>query len=278
MNETVQLPPTSPPASPRPAAEDGDGIPQVRAIGFGAPLRWLARGVDDMRATRLRGAFYGALFVLMGVLIARVYHQQWQLTMGLAAGFFLVGPFVCCGLYGLSRQRARGEPVSLTKSLACWRANPASIGFFAAILTFLMVIWARVSVVIFALFSTADFPTLQGVLQQVFSFSNLPFVIAWFGTGFVFASLAFGISVVAVPLMLDRKTDTMMALFGSVRALWMNLGPLYLWAALIVLLIGGSMLLWYVPLILTAPLVGHATWHAYRELVMDATPRDATVN
>lgn len=275
MNETVQLPPTSPPPT---VAEDGDGIPQVRTIGYGAPLRWLARGAEDMLATRLRGAFYGALFVLMGMLIARVYHEQWQLTMGLAGGFFLVGPFVCCGLYDLSRRRARGESASLTKSLACWRANPASIGFFAAILTFLMVIWARVSVVIFALFSTADFPTLQGVLQQVFSFSNLPFVIAWFGTGFVFASLAFGISVVAVPLMLDRKTDTMMALFGSVSALWRNLGPLYLWAALIVLLIGGSMLLWYVPLILTAPLVGHATWHAYRDLVIDAPPHEGTVN
>lgn len=269
MSKTVQLPPTSPPPSSPAAAEDGDSIPQVRTIGFDAPLRWLARGADDMIATRLRGTFYGILFVVMGWLIARVYHEQWQLTMGLAAGFFLIGPFVCCGLYGLSRQRARGEPASLIDSLACWRANPASIGFFAAILTFLMVIWARVSVVIFALFSTSDFPTLQGVLQQIFSFSNLPFVIAWFGTGFVFASLAFGISVLAVPLMLDRNTDTMMALFGSVRALWTNIGPLYLWAALIVLLIGGSLLLWFVPLILTAPLVGHATWHAYRELVLD---------
>jgi uncharacterized membrane protein len=134
-----------------------------------------------------------------------------------------------------------------------------------------------VSVVIFALFSTTNFPTLQGVLAQIFSFSNLPFVIAWFGVGFVFASIAFGISVVSVPLMLDRNTDTMMALFCSVRALWLNPGPLYLWAALIVLLIGSSLLLWFAPLLITAPLVGHASWHAYRELVAeDAPPKDMT--
>lgn len=268
MTDTVELPPTSPPMSPPVAAPDDDSrMPAARTVGYGAPWRWLAQGAADMRATRLRGCFYGFVFVGMGWLIAAVYDTQWQLTMGLAAGFFLLGPFVCSGLYWLSRQRARGEPVSLAASLTCWKVNPASIGFFAAILTFLMVIWARVSVVIFALFSTADFPTMQGMLEQIFSFANLPFVLVWFGVGFVFASIAFAISVVSVPLMLDRNTDTMMALFCSARALWCNPGPLYLWAALIVLLIGASLLLWFVPLIFTAPLVGHATWHAYRDLV-----------
>lgn len=274
MADTVQIPPTSPP----PAASDAvePGMPAVRTIGFDAPFRWLARGFDDMRATKLRGSFYGFLFVMMGYLIALVYETRWQLTMGMTAGFFLIGPFVCCGIYWLSRQHARGETVSLTESLTCWKVSPASIGFFAAILTFLMVVWARVSVIIFALFSTADFPTLQGVLSQLFSFANLPFVIVWFGVGFVFASIAFGISVVSVPLMLDRKTDTMMALFCSVRALWMNAGPLYLWAALIALLIGASLLMSFVPLLVTAPLIGHATWHAYRELVgEDAQPEQA---
>ncbi|HEY0844329.1 MAG TPA: DUF2189 domain-containing protein [Noviherbaspirillum sp.] len=272
MADTVQIPPTSPPPVSADTVEST--IPSVRTIGFDAPLRWLAKGFDDMMATRLRAAFYGFLFVVMGVLIALVYETRWQLTMGMTAGFFLIGPFVCCGIYWLSRQRERGETVSLTDSLTCWKVSPASIGFFAAILTFLMVIWARVSVIIFALFSTADFPTLQGVLFQLFSFSNLPFVLVWFGVGFVFASIAFGISVVSVPLMLDRKTDTMMALFCSVRALWINPGPLYLWAGLIALLIGASLLMSFVPLLITAPLIGHATWHAYRELVADEVKQD----
>lgn len=270
MADTVQIPPTSPPPVVSDVAEPT--MPEVRVIGFDAPLRWLARGFEDMRATWLRGSFYGFLFVMMGWMITFVYETRWQLTMGMTAGFFLIGPFVCCGIYWLSRQRARGEKVSLTESLFCWKDNPASIGFFAAILTFLMIVWARVSVIIFALFSTRDFPTLQGVVFQLFSFSNLPFVLVWFGVGCVFASLAFGISVVSMPLMLDRKTDTMMALFTSARALWTNAGPLYLWAALIVLLIGFSLAAWFVPLLITAPLIGHATWHAYRDLVADDAP------
>lgn len=274
MTDIAHPPPSVPPVE----ADTSDTalMPEVRSIGMDAPFRWLAAGVEDMFATRLRASFYGLMFMLMGFAIAAVYETRWQLTMGLTAGFFLIGPFVFCGIYWLSRQHERNEKPGLTASLFCWKENPKSIGFFAAILTFLMVVWARVSVVIFALFSTGDFPTMQGMIVQIFSMSNMPFVIAWFGVGFVFASIAFAISVVSVPLMLDRNTDTMIALFTSVRALWLNPLPLYLWAALIVALIGLSLVLSFVPLLLTAPLVGHATWHAYRDLIADKASKDAT--
>lgn len=273
MSETARTPPSVPPAS----GEISDSLlmPQIRSVGLDAPFQWLVAGLKDMQATRLRASFYGLMFMLMGFAIAAIYKTRWQLTMGLTAGFFLVGPFLFCGIYWLSRQRERGEKTSLTASLFCWSVNPASIGFFAAILTFLMVVWARVSVVIFALFSTRDFPTMQGVIFQIFSLTNVPFVIAWFGVGFVFASIAFAISVVSVPLMLDRNTDTMIALFTSVRVLWKNPAPLYLWAALIVALVGTSLLLSFIPLLLTAPLIGHATWHAYRSLVAQSGTADA---
>lgn len=243
------------------------GAPGVRTVAPGAPLRWLRLGWDDFRATRYKGAFYGATFALMGLLIAQIYATQWQLTMGLAAGFFLVGPFVCTGLYALSRQRERGEPPSLAASLTSWRRNVRGIGFFAAILTFAMIVWARVSVVIFALFSSTDFPTLHGIFRQIVDPSNLEFLLVWTGVGFVFATLAFAISVVSIPLLLDRRTDTMIAVFSSVRTLFANPAALYLWAALIVLLIGGSLVLGFWLLVLTAPVVGHATWHAYRDLL-----------
>lgn len=254
---------------------DASLMPGIRSVGMDAPFRWLAAGLKDMLATRLRASFYGLMFMLMGFAIAAIYETRWQLTMGLTAGFFLVGPFLFCGIYWLSRQQERDEKASLTSSLFCWKDNPASIGFFAAILTFLMVIWARVSVVIFALFSTRDFPTMQGMIFQIFSMTNIPFVIAWFGVGFIFASIAFAISVVSVPLMLDRNTDTMIALFTSVRALWTNTVPLYLWAVLIVAIVGVSLLLSFIPLLLTAPLIGHATWHAYRELVAEPVRAEA---
>jgi uncharacterized membrane protein len=257
--------PAAPPESP--LAQDAHAVAQVREVGLASPFVWLARGHADMRATGYAGSFYGALFALMGLGITTIYEVKWQLTMGLVAGFFLVGPFVCCGIYWLSRQVAAGERPSLVASLTCWRRNPAGIGFFAAIITFAMIVWARVSVVIFALFSARDFPTLQGVLKQIFAATNLPFVGVWFGVGFVFASLVFAVSVVSVPMMLDRNSDTMMSIFASVKVLWTNPGPLYLWAALIVLIIGASLVLGMIPLVVTAPLIGHATWHAYRDLI-----------
>ena len=250
-----------------PGEHEGLRAPGVRTIDAGAPFRWLARGWADFRATGYRAAFYGVLFVLMGLLIELIYATRWQLTMALTAGFFLVGPFVCTGIYELSRQRERGEAADLGASMSCWTRNLGGVAFFAAVLTFAMIVWARVSVVLFALFSTAEFPTVQSMIAQIMSLSNLEFVLVWVGVGFVFASLVFSITVVSIPLLLDRGGDTMMAIFASARALYLNPGPLYLWAVLIVVLIGASLALWFVPLVLTAPLIGHATWHAYRDLI-----------
>jgi uncharacterized membrane protein len=249
------------------AVREALSAPTPRTVDMGAPMRWLARGGQDLRATGFRGVFYGAVFAAMGTAIALVFATRWQLTMGLTAGFFLVGPFVCTGLYELSRQRERGEPPDLVATFTCWRRNLGGIAFFAAILTFAMIVWARVSVVLFALFSTTDFPTLQGVIRQIASLSNLEFLAVWGGVGFVFATLVFSISVVSIPLILDRRADTMMAIFASVRTLFANPGPLYLWAALIVVIVGASLVLWFGLLLVTAPLIGHATWHAYRDLL-----------
>ncbi len=249
------------------ATEAIDRSPGVRAVATTAPLSWLARGWQDLRATGFRGAFYGLLFAAMGTAISLIYATRWQLTMGVSAGFFLLGPFVCTGVYELSRQRSRGEKPDLPASFYCWRRNLPSIAFYAAILTFAMIVWARVSVVIFALFSTTDFPTMKGMLAQIVSLQNLEFVAVWAAVGFVFATLVFSISVVSVPLMLDRRIDTMMAIFASVKTLFLNPRAIYLWALLIVLIIGTSLAIWFGLLVITAPWIGHATWHAYRDLI-----------
>lgn len=239
----------------------------VSTVDINAPLRWLKLGWEDLIETRFKGVFYGVVFATMGYLITLQYDTKWQLTMGLVSGFFLMGPFVCAGLYGLSQQLERGQKPSLLRSLTCWRNNLGSIAFFAVILTFLMIVWARVSVILFALSSPHTFPTLQGVLGNVFSPQNPQFLLLWVCVGFVFASVVFAVGVVAVPLMLDRNRDTILAMFSSAKVLRANPKPLYLWAFLVVLIIGASLMLYFLPLIVTAPVVGHATWHAYRDLV-----------
>ncbi|MBM3378149.1 MAG: DUF2189 domain-containing protein [Betaproteobacteria bacterium] len=236
-------------------------------IPLGSPLRWLARGWRDLNETRFLGMFYGAVFVAMGLAIEWIYGALWQMTMGLTAGFFLMGPFVCCGIYELSRQRQDGEHADLRASMFSWLGNWKSIGFFAAMLTFLMIIWARVSVVVFALLSPHEMPTVAGVFGRLLSVDNLEFLAVWAAVGSVFAGLAFAISVVSVPLMLDRRADTLEAIFRSAHALWVNPLAMLLWALTIVLMIGASLAFFLPALAITAPLIGHATWHAYKDLL-----------
>ena len=242
-------------------------MPTIRRLDTKAPLNWLQRGWQDMLATRFKGCFYGLIFVLMGYAILWVYATKWQLTMGLVGGFFLMGPFLFTGIYDLSRQQEKHGKASLIKSLTCWSRNLSGLAFFAIILTFVMIVWARVSLILFALVSTTSFPTVKGVLSMIFTIDNPQFLLLWAGVGFIFASLVFAVGVIAAPMMLDRKSDTFMAIFSSVRSLHANPRPLYLWAFLVVVIIGLSLAANFIPLLITAPLIGHATWHAYRDLV-----------
>lgn len=258
------------PASDAGPALDGrepPTLPEIRQVPANAPLHWLKRGWKDFVNTRFQGAFYGFVFVLMGYAIAWIYATKWQLTMGLLGGFFLMGPFLCAGIYDLSRQYEIDGKASLVSSLSCWARNPGSVAFFAIILTFAMIVWARVSLILFALSSNTSFPTLQGALQQIFSFSNPQFLLLWTGVGFVFASIVFAIGVIATPMMLDRSSDTLAAVFSSVRSVHANPKALYLWALLVVVTIGLSLVAGFIPLLVTAPVIGHATWHAYRDLL-----------
>lgn len=244
-------------------------MPGVNPVAISAPVDWLRRGWADMLATNFRGSAYGLAFVLMGYAILLINDTFWQLTMALTASFLLMGPFVCSGLFDLSRQQENTGQASLVASLTCWMRNLGSTAFFAIILTFVMIVWARVSVILFALLSMTSFPTLQGVVQEIFSLGNPKFMMMWMGVGFVFASLVYAIGVVSMPMLLDRGSDTMMAIFTSVRTLFQNPGAMYLWALLIVAIIGLSLAAGFLPLIFTAPWIGHASWHAYRDLVQE---------
>ncbi len=244
-------------------------FPKIRRISIGAPLRWIAAGWRDFARAPAASASYGAAFALMGWLVYFVFSHAYEYTSALTAGFLLVGPFLATGLYDISRRLARGETVALRPTLVAWKTNVAALSLFALVLTVILLVWARASLVTFALFFSTGMPTLTGFLQRVVSLDHLDFVFTYLAVGFVFAAIVFAVSVVSVPMMLDRGTDTIVAALTSVRALADNPAPLMLWAALIVLLIGLGFATLFVGLVVTAPIVGHATWHAYRDIVAD---------
>jgi uncharacterized membrane protein len=259
--------PDQSPATAAQPTQPPSPFPPVRQVGAGAPLRWVAAGWRDLRAAPVPSLFYGVAFALMGWLIYVVFRHAHEYTSALTAGFLLVGPFLCTGLYDISRRLAAGQTVRLAPTLTAWRANLGAFSMFALILTVVMLVWARASLVTFALFFSSGMPSLAGFLGRVASVEHLDFVLTYFAVGAVFATVVFALSVVSVPLMLARGTDTVVAAITSVRALAANPLPLALWAMLIVLLIGVGFATLFIGLLVTVPIVGHATWHAYRDLV-----------
>jgi uncharacterized membrane protein len=247
-------------------------FPAIRPVTMRAPFAWLAAGARDLRRAPAASLFYGVAFAAMGWLIATVFRYMYEYTSALTAGFLLMGPFLCTGFYDISRRLQRGERVRLADTLTAWRANAGAFGLFAIILTVIMLVWARASLVTFALFFSSGMPTLDKFLARVVSAEHWDFVLTYFAVGGLFAAIVFATAVVSVPMMLDRGTDAVVAALTSVRALLTQTAPLLLWAGLIVLLIGAGFASLFIGLIVTAPLVGHATWHAYQALVAPAEP------
>ncbi len=242
-------------------------FPPIRTVALGAPFEWLALGWRDLRRAPAASLFYGAAFALMGLLVHLVLRHMVELISALTAGFLLLGPFLATGLYDISRRLQRGESVALRDTLTAWKANLGAFTLFTLCLSVIMLIWARASLVTFALFFSSGMPTLKDFFGQVVSADHVDFLITYFAVGSVFASIAFAISVVSVPMMLDRGTDTIVAALTSVRALFGNPGPLLLWATLIVLIVGLGFATLFIGLVIAVPLIGHATWHAYQALV-----------
>jgi uncharacterized membrane protein len=242
-------------------------FPQVRVVPVTAPLRWLRQALDDLRACPGPSVFYGLCFAAMGALLKVVFAHAYPYLSALTCGFLLLGPLLAIGLYEIARRRECADACRLAPTLAVWRRNAGSISVFSLILIVVFLVWARASLVIFALFYTSEMPTVAGFMQQVLSVNNLEFLAVYFAVGLGLAALVFALSVVSIPLMMDRGQDTVTAVIASLLALARNPGAMLVWAALIVLLTAFGLLTLFIGLIFAMPLVGLGTWHAYRDLI-----------
>ena len=254
-----------------PVSESALPVPNVRRITTRQPWQWLGAGWNDLWRAPAASLAYGLLFVLMGYLLVSTVEGQFHSVLALTTGFLLVGPFLALGLYDISRRLEAGEPVSLGQALTAWRANALSIALFGLVLGLLMIVWARLAAVLFAVLMGGRALSLEASAAQIFfTGSGLTFLLVFTVVGAIIAGAVFTISVVSIPMMLERKTDFMTAILTSVAAVRVNPAPMALWAVLIVLFTGLGLLTFYLGLALALPLIGHATWHAYRSLVEDS--------
>jgi uncharacterized membrane protein len=239
---------------------------ELRPLHWRDPLRWLALGVRDFARAPWIGLFYGAAFMVMGWALVKVYEAAPAYVLALAAGFLLMGPILCLGLYRVSQQLERGERPSFGDSLLAFEPRLGPLAIFGFVLLVLEMLWGRATLVVFAV-SFDGMPDFKGSLLALLDPANLQFIVAWLAVGAVFAGLIFAVSVVSIPMLLDRPVDAITAGLTSLRLVLTQPGVMLWWGALITALVVAAMLPWFAGLVVVGPVIGHASWHAYRAAV-----------
>ena len=245
-------------------------FPTIRTVPFYAPLHWLNCGRKALIAHPVPALFYGLCFALMGWILGALLRNSPTMMMALTCGFLLVGPFLAMGVYEIARRHDRGEPVGIGDTTFAWGHNGLNIAILGIALGVLMMLWARSSMMAIAIFFPRRMPDVRLLLEQLSTGDSLPFMATYAMVGAMFAMLVFAFSAIAIPLMLDRRTDAITAMLASVTAVGRNLGAMLFWALLIVALTVAGFVTAFAGLIVTIPWLGLATWYAYRDLVEPA--------
>ncbi len=245
--------------------------PVVRRIAPSDIAEALGRGLRDFQSKPLYGLAFGALYAAGGIviLLCLTAFGMVYLAYPLAAGFALLGPFVAIGLYEVSRRREAGQPVSIG---VIWSTvtSRSEIGWMAFVTLFIFVIWMyQVRLLIALLIGlNASFSSMHEFITVVLTTNEgLVFLIIGNAVGAALSLIMFSLTVVSFPLLLDREVDFITAMITSVRSVVMSPLPMIGWAAIIVLLLIVSALPYFLGLVVTLPVLGHATWHLYRRIV-----------
>lgn len=247
----------------------GMDIPAIKQVRAARTLRWLWRGWHDFRRSWPISLSYGVLFAALGGLVMIWSRDSTHLTMALISGFALVAPFLAIGFYAISSRLEHGlDAGGFFHPLSKLRRNAASIGLFALMLAFIMSVWERISALLVGFFLKNDL-VASGYfsLGLLFESEHQGFVIAYMFFGAILAALVFALSAVSLPMMMDRPVDTVTAIMTSLWAVWRNPLPMLAWAGLIGVLTLVGVLTAFIGLAVLFPVLGHASWHAYRDLV-----------
>jgi uncharacterized membrane protein len=242
----------------------------VNEITLDHPWEWLAKGWKDLTSAPLFSLLYGSVFVLVsyGLTLGLMSRHLFFIVPPLAAGFFLLAPMLGIGLYQISDSLERGEPVRFCNAVTAWKRNETHLSAMAVILVLVMLAWMLTALIVFALFYNQPMPTWENFIPRVFLSGQSPlFLLTGILSGGLIATFTFAISAITVPALMDRQIDVMSAIQTSVQAVRANWQAMALWACLIVMFVGIGIVTLYLGLIVTMPLVGHATWHAYRDLL-----------
>ena len=245
-------------------------LPDVATITIGAPFRWLSGAWQDYLRAPLPFMIYGIVLAGISAMIAwaLVFSGAFAWVFVLAGGFFLIAPILAMGLYEGGRMLEDGETPGLTDIVLVRSAVRADIAYLGLALFLIYLFWTRLAQIVYALSTSVmhkdptDFLAFMFTTPEGLSMAATGSVI-----GGVVAFLAFSLAVISAPMMLGGQTDSFIATITSVRSVTKNPGPMLVWALLIAVLTAIGIATAFFGLILIFPLIGLASWRAYRELV-----------
>jgi uncharacterized membrane protein len=242
-------------------------VPAVRQVEWHRPLRWLAAGWRDFLALGFPSAMHGLMTAFGGLMIVAVTLLFWPLMPGAVSGFVLVGPILATGLYELSRVHATGRETGLADVFGAWRRGTRPLVWLGILLLLAATAWVVASTALFSWFVRADVHSPMTFLRYALVGQGNGLFLLWLLLGGLGASLVFAVTAVSPPLLLEREMDLRTAILASVRAVGDNPVAMGFWATLIMLAAALSIALGFLGFIVSVPVIGHATWHACRDLV-----------
>jgi uncharacterized membrane protein len=241
--------------------------PAIRNVPVLRPFGWVALGVRDLLRAPWPSLIHGWMVVVGGWIIAALAFKWWPLLPGAFSGFVLIGPILCTGLYELSRRIERGDRACIDHSIAAWRRGTKPLVWLGLGLAIAATAWVLVSAVLVAIFVKAPITGAAAFLRHVVLSEGSNLYAIWVLFGGAGASLVFAATVVSAPFLLDRNIDLGTAVWTSIRAVGENPVAMGIWATLIMVATALSMATAMLGFLVTIPVIGHATWHAYRETV-----------
>lgn len=247
-------------------------LPEILALDIGDLRHALRAGWQDFLAHPAYGAFFATVYVAGGWLLTFAFTAQGQVwwTLPAAAGFPILGPFIACGLYEISRRREAGEGMVLSEILgAVLRQKDRQIPSMAAVIVVFFLFWNFLSHMIFALFlGKATMTNVSSSLSVFLTPEGMMMLAFGTGVGAIFATLLYALTVVSLPMLLDdREVDFVTAMLTSVALVRENPAVMLGWGAFIAVLLFVGMVPGFLGLFVVLPLLGHASWHLYRRAI-----------
>jgi len=248
------------------------GVPDVNRVTVDDIIASLKAGFSDFLARPVMSGFFGLFYAVFGILFvwALVWLGKIWMIIPAVVAFPLVAPFAAAGLYEMSRRLQEGESFGWSEILTVMaNQRKREMGWMAFVTLFIFWVWvyqARLWLAI--ILQNASFSDFDGFLSIVFTTpAGWTFLAIGTCIGAFLSAVLFSVTVVAMPMLLDRDTNFVSAMLTSVRVVTKNPVVMLGWAAIISVTMLVSMAPFFLGLIFTLPILGHTTWHLYQRAV-----------